>query len=114
MIVWLKSYSPFILGGDVHAPLSTDIEELGLLYDLGKGHHGYLIINPNDGKTFVVEAKSGGIIGVSLEGVRKDIAAGDSIVMDRQITRAIGQREKVEVVDNETFWARFSPPNAEE
>jgi len=107
MIIYKEHYEPFIMGGDVHKPISTDIE-VGEKLDLGKGFFGYLVVNPNNDKTYVVEAKSGGIIGPSLAQVKKDIEDCDDIkVMKKQIKEAKKRRDYASKLEPEEFWGKF-------
>ncbi len=106
MLVWTEAYSPWIMGGDVHAPLGAMLE-VGNKFDLGQGQHGYLIQSPT-GELFVAEATTGAFIGPSLEQVREDVASCDDIsVMEKQLEAAKLQREKVRVLEPEDFWSRF-------
>ena len=68
-----------------------------------KGHKAYLGLNP-DGDQFAVEAKTGAIIGDSIDQVREDVASADESIMDEQIEIAKKDREKVDIIDAEQFW----------
>ena len=106
MIIWTRGYRPFILGGDVNAPLGTTIK-VGELFELGDGYQGYLVANPNTGTTYVVEVQTGAIVGPDLETVRQDIKEADSKVMAAQIGKAMEDQEKVVVQDPTEFWGRM-------
>jgi hypothetical protein len=106
VIIWTRGYQPFIMGGNVNAPLGTTIE-VGELYDLGQGYQGYLVANPKTGTAYVVEAQTGAIIGPDLETVRQDVKEGDPKVMAEQVGKAMEDQEKVMVKMPDDFWGRM-------
>ena len=101
--IWTLAYRPFIMGGDVHAPVGARVAALGP-YDLGKGFEGYVVIDPFTGASAVAEASSGALVGPDLSSVRADIAAADEAVMRRQVEESLETRKKVHVLDAEAFW----------
>lgn len=106
MLVWTEGYSPFIMGGDVNAPIGADIE-VGEKIPLGKGIFGYLVASPISGETFVAEAETGAFVGPTIERVRADIEAADEDVMADQIVAAKERLKKVRTLDAHEFWSRF-------
>ena len=103
--VWITNYRPFIMGGDVNAPIMCEVEILGE-YDLGKDYTGWLFVIPS-GKTFVAESITGAIIGNTLEMVREDIAEGNPQVMEQQINDAKEIVKKAYMGTEEEFWKRL-------
>lgn len=104
--IWGKAYNPFRLGGDVNAPMSCEV----LVYDrpvaLGKGYKGYLVEAPN-GKTYVAESTTGGIVGKNLTMVKADIRVASLKVMKDQIKQAKLDAEKTVPVSEQEFWRRM-------
>jgi hypothetical protein len=100
--IWCSSYRPFICGGDVNQPLATKMSAEGPM-DLGKGVKAYLVKAAN-GKQYVVDAASHGIVGDSLEQVRKDVAKADIKVIRRQIKEAKERGKTAKFVTAEKFW----------
>jgi len=103
--VWTEAYRPFIMGGDVNAPISTEIE-VGEKVDLGKGIGGYLVCSPS-GKTFVAEATTGAFIGGSIEQVKSDIADATPEIMQEQLVAAKRRAKSAEPMKKEKFWGMF-------
>lgn len=103
--VWTAAYNPFILGGDVNAPIATELEVVGP-FDLGGGFEGYLAVSPK-GVTHVVESETGAFVGTSIDDVKTAIAAADPAVMRKQITDAKVEFKKANHVLVETFWGKF-------
>jgi len=102
MIIWIHSYTPFIMGGDVHAPVATDVPATGP-FDIGAGYQAYMVASPS-GRTFVVEGITGAIIGSTIERVRKDVATADRDVMAAQIANAEKWAKRANVVKPAEFW----------
>ena len=105
MEIWATSYNPFIMGGNPHQPVKSDVPVDGP-YDLGMGYEGYLATSPDSG-AFVVEATSGGIVGRSLETVREDIAQGDPALMVKQVENGRKERDRARTITPEEFWKGF-------
>jgi hypothetical protein len=101
--MWTQAYRPFILGGNVHAPLACKVLASGP-YDLGKGYTGYLALSPQ-GKSYIVESTTGGIVGNTIEEVRADIKDAHVGVMRKQIAEALEQAKKAHVIPENEFWA---------
>lgn len=106
LVVWTNGYSPFIMGGDVHGPIGTEIE-VGERFDLGRGFFGYLVASPISGKTYVAEATTGAFVGPSLKVVRADVESGEPEDMREQVEEAAERRKKVRMLAPDDFWKRF-------
>ncbi len=103
MRIWTEAYRPFIMGGDVRAPVITNVNVEGP-FVLPKGVKVFVATAPN-GKTFVVEAESGAMIGPNLEQVYSDIdACPDTAIMCRQIARAKKRQLRAVPVEPAEFW----------
>lgn len=89
MLIWTEGYRPFIMGGDVNAPLGVEVEA-GEPIDVGHGVHVHEI-KFSDGRTAIAEATTGAIVGTELQTVRDDVAAADPDFMRQQVQEA-GQR----------------------
>jgi len=108
MIVWTMGYRPFMMGGDVNAPIGIDIDP-GERMDLGKGFFGYAIVSPVTGKVHVAEAETGAFIGSSLKQVRNDIEVCNDIeMMKGQVEAAKELLKKVDVLKPDEFWEYVS------
>jgi hypothetical protein len=103
--VWITNYRPFIMGGDVHAPIMCEIEVVGE-YDLGKGYKGWLFASPS-GKTFVSETETGAIVGSTIDEVKQDIVEADEEVMKNQIQEARKLVKRAYMASEEEFWRRL-------
>lgn len=103
MKIWTRAYRPWILGGDVNAPVYTEVEPTSEHQDLGKGYQGVTVVSPS-GKTFVVETSTGGIVGHSVEDVRNDVMAADDTVLKRQIENESLNAARAEPVTVDEFW----------
>ena len=104
-LIWMRSYSPFAMGGDVHAPVGIKTKLDGP-FDIGKGYSVYLAKSP-DGLTVAIEPETGAVIGDSLEDVREDVSAPDHDpkILSDQLKWAREQMEIVRVIPNEEFWS---------
>ena len=106
MFVWKRTYSPFVMGGNVNRNIKTEINENDFtIIDLGKGFKGIFI---EKGKSKgVYEIESGGLIGDTVQDVKEDIAACEDIsFMRKQIEEAKEEGAKAVVVSNEEFFGR--------
>lgn len=109
--IWKKHYSPWIMGGDVHAPIGVDVEVSSAdEVDLGKGFKGFRVAGPDC--EVIVDKASGGVIGRNLDEIRDDIEKGDAKVMQAQITQAVDTIAKIRLVEPEEFWAVFQAKQA--
>ena len=107
MKAWTYVYSPFRMGGDTWHPTGFEFESNERI-ELGKGFYGYVLKSPN-GKTIVVEEKSGAIVGDSLERVKADIENGDIEIMKQQVKQACDVN--VKIIDEEDFWKIYDKIN---
>lgn len=105
LTIWTKAYRPFIMGGNVKAPIATEVE-VGEPFDIGSDFRAYLVTSPK-GSTYVVEATTGAFVGSDIEQVKKDVAAGDPEVMRQQIVEAQKQFEGATHLTPEEFWRMF-------
>ena len=106
MFVWKRTYSPFVMGGNVNRNVKTEINENDFtIIDLGKGFKGIFI---EKGKSKgVYELESGGLIGDTVQNVKEDIAACEDVsFMRKQIEEAKEEGAKATVVSNEDFFGR--------
>lgn len=89
MLIWTEGYRPWIMGGDVNAPLGVEMDG-GEPINIG---HDIMVheIKFSDGRTAIAEATTGAIVGTDLQTVRDDVAATDPAVMQQQV-QAAGQR----------------------
>jgi hypothetical protein len=110
--IWVPGYNPWVMGGHVHYTLATDVECDGP-FEVGKGLCAYTAKAPN-GTEFVVDSVSLGVVGDSLEAVRKDVEEGALDVMHRQQRDALARYERdrdrgaVEVREPGYFWAKLN------
>lgn len=105
LLVWTEAYSPFIMGGDVNAPIATEIEVVDPIL-LDHGIVVYLVTSPK-GEVFVAESTTGAFVGDSLDKVRQDVANADPKVMSQQLERARERLKKANILSPDEFWARF-------
>jgi hypothetical protein len=103
MKIWTEAYRPFLMGGDVNAPVSTEVE-VGHRYNVGGGYWAYEVESPS-GQTYVVESKTGAIIGTSIFDVISDISEGDPEAMELQIEAAKERVKQADYVTPEQFWS---------
>jgi hypothetical protein len=100
--VYTIGYFPFIMGGNVHQPISCEVEAKGP-FELGDGYKGYLVQHPN-GDTYVAEESSGGFVGPNLKLVRKDIKEGDKSIMAKQVVDAVLDSLTARIMPANEFW----------
>jgi hypothetical protein len=105
MQIWIKGYRPFILGGDVHAPFMTDWPMNGP-FDGGRGIELYTGTSPG-GKDFVCEGETGGVVGRTLDEVRRDILDADPDVLTKQLAWARMRVSNAIMLDPEDFFRAF-------
>lgn len=110
--IWVPGYRPFVMGGSVHYVIACDVEVEGP-FALGRGIKGYTAEAPN-GTKVVVDAVSLGIVGNSLEAVKADVKAAESVaIMRKQQQEAKEHYAKaaaagdVEVREPGYFWAKL-------
>lgn len=110
MRIWTVGYRPFIMGGNVNAPVCIETEATGP-FDLGKGWKGYVVVAPS-GKTFVAESITGAIVGSTIEEVRADVATAAESIMIRQIEDAKKRAAEAEAVSADVFWRQLKGARA--
>jgi len=98
ILMWTAAYRPFRMGGNVNQPVGIEVT-VGEPIPLDHGISVYVVVTP-DGRKAIVEAMSGGIVGTSLEQVKRDIEDADPAMMRDQIVRACEQRKEVDILDD--------------
>lgn len=106
LTVWTSAYRPFMMGGNVNAPIATEVE-VGDSFELGHGIRAHLVVSPS-GKTHVAEATTGAFVGTDIDEVKADVSAADPKVMEDQLDWAKKEFEKADHISNERFWAMFN------
>lgn len=101
MLIWTEGYRPFIMGGDVNAPLGVEVEA-GEPIDVGHGVHVHEI-KFADGRTAIAEATTGAIVGTDLQTVRDDVTQADPEIVRRQIEEGRKRVPKVYRLDITEF-----------
>ena len=105
MEIYTATYNPFILGGDVHQFIKTDVP-VGEPQDLGKGYSAYLVTAPN-GTVYVVEATTGALLGTNLSQVLEDVAQGAPAMMEDQLSKSKLDFEKARLIQPDEFWRKL-------
>lgn len=102
--IWKRCYNPFQMGGNLRKNIATTVEiDMSDLVELGMGFRG-IILN-NKGKDYIFERESGGLIGDSLDQVRKDIMdCNDINIMCAQVMEAQKEGERAIDTPIEFFW----------
>lgn len=100
-MIWTRAYRPFILGGNVHANMATELVLTTKPIKLGKGITVYEIQSPH-GTTHIAEASTGALVGTSLQQVKQDLAEADPKVVKQQLEEA--QQVDKYHCSNEEFW----------
>lgn len=109
--IWTEAYSPFICGGDVHAPISTEVYA-GDPVGIGMGVGVYVVVSPVSGKTYICETITGAIVGDSIKQVKADVASADPAVLAEQVAHAEERVKDARCISNEKFWSMFRPDPA--
>ena len=105
LTVWTRAYRPFLMGGNVHAPISTELE-VDEPVDLGNGVQGHLLTSPG-GTTIVAEASTGAFVGPDIETVKKNIADAEPEVLEQQLEAARELFKTADPVTEEEFWRLY-------
>jgi len=105
LTIWTEAYRPFIMGGDVNAPIATEVE-VDEPVDVGHGIQVYEITSPS-GQTHIAEATTGAFVGTSLKQVKADVLMGDPKVMKKQIKDAMERFKRADHLSPEKFWSMF-------
>ena len=103
--VWTKAYRPFLMGGNVNAPVST-VVEVGEPVEADNDIKLHEIKSPQ-GTTHVVESTTGAFVGTDIEQVKKDIKNADPEVIQDQLENAKRELEACDALDSEAFWKLF-------
>jgi hypothetical protein len=90
-----------MMGGNVNQPIATEVD-CSEEFDLGKGFKGVIAVSPN-GKTYVVETTSGGIVGNSVDDVKADIASASNDLAE-QVKGEIERGKTADLVKPDEFW----------
>ena len=104
-LVWTIGYNPWVMGGNVNAPVGARIPALGPFL-IGRGLKAYLVLSPS-GIIHVAEGDTGAFIGMTLQEVREDVRTGDPEVMKHQIDKAWKDSKRVKVLEPREFWSWF-------
>ncbi len=102
MKIWTEAYRPFIMGGDVNAPIYCNVPVEGPI-DVGKGYKVFVATSPN-GRTFIAESITGAVVGISLKEVCTDIRLADDLIMKKQITEAKERVLSAYLITPDEFW----------
>ncbi len=103
MKIWTQAYRPFMMGGNVNAPITAEVEVSDNEMYVGKGYSIRTAISPK-GKLFVVDVITGRIVGNDIEQVGKDISEGDENVMEKQIKDILEYKKTCDSISEEEFW----------
>lgn len=107
MLIWTEGYRPFILGGDVNAPLGVEVEA-GEPIDLGHDIRVHEIKFAN-GRTAIAEATTGAIVGTDLQTVKDDVAQAAPADMHEQIENGRRRLAKVQRLSLDEFLRVWRP-----
>jgi hypothetical protein len=108
LVVWTKAYRPFIMGGDVNAPIACKVTVDGP-HDLGNGVKVCLGVKPS-GATFVAELSTGAIVGKSFQEVQNDMQESDPEAVRQQLAEAKERMKCCARLRPEEFWKLFDKP----
>ena len=103
MVIWTYFKHAFAMGGNGNKPTGCRVKTEGVLYGTTSNIQVYAI-RTLSGRTVVVEATTGAIVGNDLVTVLADMSKADPEVMEEQIAAARAQAAGVEVIDAEYFW----------
>ena len=103
--VWTKAYRPFMLGGNVNAPIATEVE-VGEATELAPGISVHVVVSPT-GTAHVAEATTGAFVGTDIEQVRKDVQDADPEIIKDQLKKAKAELDGVDHLDPAVFWGLF-------
>ena len=103
--VWTEAYRPFLMGGDVHAPIATEVE-VGEPVELSNGLKVYMVVSPT-GNTYVAEESTGAFVGTDMKVVMGDADEADPVVLKKQLEQAAERVKKATMLDPEKFWSMF-------
>lgn len=107
MKIWTEAYSPFVMGGDVNAPIMTEVE-VGDPVLLDHDVKVYCVTSPS-GENFMAEGHTGAFVGKwdDLAEIINDVANASPEVLEKQFDTA---RERVKLareIEPLKFWGMF-------
>lgn len=105
-LIWTEAYTPFIMGGNVNAPICTEVE-VGDPVEIGRGMFAYVVASPINGCIYVAESTTGAFVGSSIEEVRKDVESADVHVIKKQLKEASERVKQARHLSTEHFWSKF-------
>jgi hypothetical protein len=105
MRIWTLGYTPFVMGGSTLQPICTHVPVTGPI-KLPKGIEVYEARSPH-GKTYVVEATTGGIVGDSVAKVRQDLGQAPQAVLAKQLAQQRAKGEQATELQPGDFWRRM-------
>ncbi len=102
--IWTMGYFPFVMGGNVHQPIVT---EIGYIEEknIGKGLRAFSFQTPK-GTIRIAESITGAIVGDSFEAVKADVKEASKKVMMEQINegKAMLESGSVKRYSNKKFF----------
>jgi len=106
--VWTVFQNPWVMGGNVQQP--TGFEHLyNESYDIGCGFQGVVVTMPN-GQTRVIELQTGGIIGNTIEEIRKNSIGCTEEQLQEQVDNAKHRWLRgrgLKFIDKSGFWKEY-------
>lgn len=108
-LIWTRAYSPFIMGGDVNAPIGTKMKCSVIFFEKSiNGVNKLLVAESPDTKRIVVaEYTTGAIVGNDVTVVMEDIKQSSRKIIKEQIEDANKLLKKVHTVSFDEFWRRY-------
>ncbi len=115
MIIWTEAYRPFIMGGDVYAPISTEVDDkrLATARFRKQGVSVCLVPNPAGG-IVVAEQTTGAIVGNDFRTVTGDLNEADPEVVAKQLAEAAKRRKKCTALPPNEFWRLYNRSKPDE
>ncbi len=107
LVIWTAAYSPFILGGNVNAPIATEVEVGDKPIEIGHGISVYVIVSPN-ATIHIAEATTGALVGTDLAEVIKDVGEANPEIMKQQLAEAGEEVKKANHLSPDEFWRRMA------
>ncbi len=100
-------YFPFTVGGNVHQPMTTEIEALEEK-SIGKGFKAFSFKTPK-GTLRIAESITGAIISDSFKEAKKDVKDGSKKVINKQIEDAQAQLSRgAKHLSNKKFFQLYN------